>query len=523
MASNNVSATYSYLQTTGNRFTGLASGMDIDSIVEKLMKAESAKMEKLQQQKQKYEWQRDAYRGINSKLEAFQTEIFDNYQLKTNTFLAKTASVSDTSKLSVKASSSASGTLTISDATLAENGQDVKRVVISPATGTSDAVYATNQTKLSELGLSDGTLKLNVVQKDGSTKELSVDYTSEDTLESLASKINKENKGLTAVVGEDGSFSLSTAATGEYDNGLVSIVSDDNSLMKSLGFASSNSAGTAILNGTDATYTINGVTKTSHTNTISELGYSITLNQAFSGSSVTISSTTDTDTIVENVKSFVELYNGLIDSLNSPIKEKKNYDYQPLTEAQKAEMSKEEIEKWEEKAKQGILRNDSIISNTVSSMRSAIYSVTTDLDGKYNAFYNIGITTTDVYSDGGKLKIDEDKLREAIEANPEAVADLFTRAEEKDADGNVVDKGGLITQLRATAKTTINLIEEKAGKEGAEENSFALGETIISVDDRIENWKDRLKDIEERYFKQFSAMEAAIQKANSQASLFAQG
>lgn len=186
-------------------------------------------------------------------------------------------------------------------------------------------------------------------------------------------------------------------------------------------------------------------------------------------------------------------------------------------------MSKEEIEKWEEKAKQGILRNDSIISNTVSSMRSAIYSVTTDLDGKYNAFYNIGITTTDVYSDGGKLKIDEDKLREAIEANPEAVADLFTRAEEKDADGNVVDKGGLITQLRATAKTTINLIEEKAGKEGAEENSFALGETIISVDDRIENWKDRLKDIEERYFKQFSAMEAAIQKANSQASLFAQG
>ncbi|MFP3919902.1 flagellar filament capping protein FliD [Lysinibacillus telephonicus] len=516
MASNNVSATYSYLQTTGNRFTGLASGMDIDSIVEKLMKAESAKMEKLQQQKQKYEWQRDAYRGINSKLEAFQTEIFDNYQLKTNTFLAKTANVSDSSKISVKASSSASGTLTISNATLAENGQDVKQVVTSSGD-------ATNQTKLSELGLSDGTLKLNVVQKDGSTKELSVDYTSEDTLESLASKINKENKGLTAVVGEDGSFSLSTAATGEYDNGLVSIVSDNNSLMKSLGFASSNTAGTAILNGTDATYTINGVTKTSHTNTISELGYSITLNQAFSGSSVTISSTTDTDTIVENVKSFVELYNGLIDSLNSPIKEKKNYDYQPLTEAQKAEMSKEEIEKWEEKAKQGILRNDTIISNTVSSMRSAIYSVSTDLDSKFNALYNIGITTTDVYSDGGKLKIDEDKLRKAIEANPEAVADLFTRAEEKDADGNVVDKGGLITQLRATAKTAINSIEEKAGKEGAVENSFTLGKTIISVDDRIEDWKERLKDIEERYFKQFSAMEAAIQKANSQASLFAQG
>ena len=102
------SASFSYLSTTGNRFTGLASGMDIDSLVEKLMKAESAKMEKLQQQKQTYEWQRDAYRGINVKLEAFRTEAFDKY--KPSTFSTKTASVSDSSKVSVTASSSGART-----------------------------------------------------------------------------------------------------------------------------------------------------------------------------------------------------------------------------------------------------------------------------------------------------------------------------------------------------------------------------------------------------------------------------
>lgn len=511
MASTN-STSFSYLSTTGNRFTGLASGMDIDSIVEKLMKAESAKMEKLQQQKQKYEWQRDAYRGINVKLEAFRTEAFDKY--KPSTFSTKSVSVSDSSKVSVTASSSAAGSLEISSVKLAKAARLKIDLKNSPADGSAT---------LKSLGLNadQGKLTFNVLQKDGSMKETEIEYQGTDTIDQLVSKINNSGAGLTAIFG-NGQLSLSTSSTGAgtVDEGpSLQVLSDTGNLFES---AKDPNTGEIAANGVNAEYTVNGITKTSQTNSFSELGYSITLNKEFNETDgvVSISSTTDTQSVIDQVKSFVELYNGLIESMNTPIKERKDYNYQPLTDAQKAAMSEDEIKKWEEKAKQGTLRNDTAISSVVSNMRTALYSIGTDKDSKYNTLFNIGITTSAEYKDGGKLVIDEKKLKAAIEANPEVVSDLFTRSAGTNGSD---DKGGLITQLREVAKTGIDTIAAKAGKEGAVANSYTLGKTIISVEDRISTWKDKLKSIEERYFKQFSAMEAAIQKANSQSSLFMQG
>lgn len=108
----NISRNYSYLQTANSRITGLASGMDTESMVEKLMKAESAQMEKLQQQKQTYEWKRDTYRDINKNLSTFKDNIFDKFGLK-GSFTSKTVSVSDSNKLSVTAGASATGTLSM--------------------------------------------------------------------------------------------------------------------------------------------------------------------------------------------------------------------------------------------------------------------------------------------------------------------------------------------------------------------------------------------------------------------------
>jgi flagellar hook-associated protein 2 len=619
------STTFSYLSTASNRMSGLASGMDIDSIVEKLMKAESAKMEKLQQQKQKYEWQRDAYRSTNIKLEAFRTEAFDKY--KPSTFLAKSASVSDSSKVSVKASSSAAGSIEISSveslakgaskasalksvntlnsshkltdlgitasgtAKFTVNGEE-KSLVYNPSdsiesittklksVGLENATFvngffdgnnyvngafslgegvevndgnidflqklgfnaildttlndigqpsipaggytANGNSTLKDLGLNlngqaQGELTFNVLQSNGSMKATTIEYKETDTIDQLVSRINNSGAGATAIF-SNGQLSLSTSATGEAVGGSLQVLSDTgNELLKTIGF-SSNPTG-QIANGTNAKYTVNGITKTSQTNNFTELGYSITLNKTFTAAegAVSISSSTDTQSVVDQVKSFVELYNGLILSMNTSLKEKKDYNYQPLTDAQKAEMSDDEIKKWEEKAKQGILKNDTAISSVVSNMRSVIYSIGTDKDSKYNSLYNIGITTSTTYTDGGKLVIDEEKLKAAIEANPEAVSDLFTRSE---ATNGSTDKGGLINQLRSIAKTGIDSIALKAGKEGSVENSYTLGKNIISVDDRISDWKDKLKDIEERYFKQFSAMETAIQKANTQSSLF---
>ncbi|KOP77733.1 hypothetical protein AMS59_13875 [Lysinibacillus sp. FJAT-14745] len=622
------SNSFSYLTTSGNRFTGLASGMDIDSIVEKLMKAESAKMEKLQQQKQKYVWQRDSYRSINTKLEAFRTEGYDKY--KPTTFLSKSASVSDSSKLSVTASASAVGSLEISSVSqLAKgatktgslnkvytlnnshklsdlgisssdtvkfeiNGEDksfvfnpsdsinsvvskLKSVGIENATFvngfydesngvnvngsfslgqdvevTSDNVdflqkigfnanvgdtlastaisqtaiptsgyTANNESTLKALGLNlngSGNLTFNVLQKDGSMKATTIEYKETDSVDQFVKRINATGAGITAVF-SDGQLSLSTASTGKAVGGSLQVLSDTgNALLSSIHFSASSTG--EIANGQNAEYTVNGVTKTSQFNSFSESGYSITLNKTFNDGPVSISSSTDPDAVLNQVKSFVELYNGLIESMNSQITAKKDYNYQPLTDAQKAGMSEDEIKKWEEKAKQGILRSDSAISSVISNMRTAIYSIRTNKDEKYNTLFNIGITTSQTYSDGGKLVIDEEKLLKAIESNPEVVCDLFTRSA---GTNGSADKGGLVSQLRSIATTGIDSIAGKAGKAGAGASTYSLGKTIQSVENSINSWKEKLKKIEERYFKQFSAMETAIQKANSQSSMFMQG
>lgn len=611
---NSTTSAYSYLSTSGSRFSGLASGMDIDSIVEKLMKAESAKKEKLQQQKQKLEWQRESYRSVNVKLESFRSELFDKY--KPSSFSTKSTTVSDSSKVSATATSSASGTLQLNSVTslakAASKSQSINSVstlnashrlsdlgVNSSGTakftingeekelvynasdslgsitqklknlGLSDALFnngqfslgadvqvtsdnesflqklgfnksvgdtitstevSTNSTSnyvvngsstLSQLGLNlngqeKGTITFNVLQKDGSMKVTAIDYKETDTIDQLVSKINNSADGITALF-SNGQLSLSTSSTGNAEGGSLQVLSDTgNNLLSSIGF--SNATG-EIANGENAVYKVNGITKTSQTNSFTELGYNVTLNKTFAESegTVSVSSATDTQKIVDQVKSFVDLYNGLIESLNKQTKEKKDYNYAPLTDAQKSEMSEDEIKKWEEKAKQGLLRNDSAITKVVSEMRSSIYSITTNLDSKYNTLFNIGITTSNTYSDGGKLVIDEDKLKEAIEANPEAVSDLFTRST---GVNGTTDKGGLVTQLRAIAKTGVDSISSKAGKEGSAENTYTLGKDIATLNQKIADWVERLKNTENRYFKQFSAMETAIQKANSQSSLF---
>jgi flagellar hook-associated protein 2 len=521
MATNSTSSTssYSYLQTSSSRFSGLASGMDIDSIVEKLMKAESAKMEKLQQQKQKYEWQREAYRSVNTKLETFRTDTFDNFG-KQSDFVTNKVSNSNESKVSATATATASGTLTISNATLAKNAIGISKTINDQlADDGTNTASRSNTTSLSNIGISgSGTFELQVQQQSGNPKTVTVSYDENDTLETIAQKINSQNKGVTAMVGDDGTFSLTSAATGEFTGGTVKLTSDDKNLFKNLGFtdASGNKL-TELANGANATYTINGVTKTSQSNSLTISGYNVQLKEDIT-SSVTISSTLDTDSVVDKVKSFIETYNTLVKDLKGQTSQKKAMDYQPLTDAQKADMTTDEIAKWEEKAKQGIIRNDKSIESALSAMRTALSSVSIETDDigpngekKKMSIFSIGLdTNTD-----GTIKIkDEKKLREAIESNPQNVANLFTQS------STSTSGEGLVSKLRTAAKGAIDSITLKAGKEGSLENSYTLGKNITDLDKRIADWKERLEDIEERYYKQFTAMETAIQNANTQSSIF---
>lgn len=739
---------YSYLQSK-NKIGGLVSGMDIDSIMEKLMKAESAQMEKLQQQKQKYEWKRDAYREVNTKLNTFQQDLFDKYGLKSS-WNSKTATTSTNSAVNVTATANASGNLSITEVkmatsatqtynaaskasqnisgtTLLENitGSSGDITIFSKQTNATDSnskltsvkdviqeleqngytasvsngaltmtaksdakeiddvtkkgleqlgmtfsnekeissklVYtdeqniekvATTATKLSDLNLNTGTLKIqldgndeveidlsqtesisdlineldskgfnatimngqlsisskdnreintsienastnnvqfgnvlksnigkalvepssgtdkikgsntiqevlgtsdsgmltfNAIQSDGKMKATTITYKATDTIDSLMTKINSSGAGVTALF-NNGKFSISANNAGKNSEGaevtFSTNVEDENGSIENvqgkqlLEKLTGKTIGTEdefelASGGSDASMTINGVKYEQSSNVFNIAGYQITATGNLSDTTVSgatttavsISSSNDTDKAIDKVKAFVESYNALIEELNGKTSEKKKVGYDPLTDAQKAEMSESEITKWEEAAKKGLLKGDSTLNSVLSKMRQTLFTYGTSTAANSNGtavgikgetLASIGIKTSSTWSDNGKLEIDEDKLRAAIEKDPDILSRIFT------GDGTK-ENPGITSQLRTTAQEAIKTIEKSAGKEtSASETSYSIGKSIASLTTKIDDWKDRLKDIEDRYWKQFSAMETAIQKANSQSSIFAQ-
>ena len=239
---------------------------------------------------------------------------------------------------------------------------------------------------------------------------------------------------------------------------------------------------------------------------------------------VTISSTTNVDDMMSKIKEFVTTYNGFVKDLSAQTKESKYRDYTPLTTEQKNEMEENEIKLWEEKAKSGLLRNDSMILNGLSNMRSLVYQSNSAIeDTRYNTLFSIGITTSTSYNDGGTLEIDEAKLRKAIEENPDAVEKLFKNtsgAKDEVINGKTVDTRGYIEKLREAMKSLEVNIEKRAGRSTMTDAQYTLGKNLTDVESRISTWQDKLENIEARYWKQFTAMETAINKANQQSSLF---
>ena len=174
-------------------------------------------------------------------------------------------------------------------------------------------------------------------------------------------------------------------------------------------------------------------------------------------------------------------------------------------------MKEKEIELWEEKAKSGTLRNDSMISSMLTKMRTVLME---SVGGKHS-LNDLGITTSSNYLENGKLIIDEKKLRDAINADPGKIHDLFAMDGEQEADM------GIARRLRTIVDDSRKDIAARAGNTGSVNQTFTLGRNLINMDKQIERFEDRLKQVESRYWKQFTAMEMAIQRSNNQYSYLA--
>ena len=251
-------------------------------------------------------------------------------------------------------------------------------------------------------------------------KTVTINTTDTDTLDSIVTKLNNSQLGVTAYKGQifDGTnyvdtIALTSRTTGEG----VSIKATDGnsaSFMTQLGFqVDGDNKLVATTQGQKAQYEINGLKMENNNNTFTQAGITYEL-KGTTDEPVSLNVSTDVDTIFDKIKQFVDKYNELVEQINGKVNEKKNRDYHPLTAEEKKAMSDKEVELWETTAKSGLL-SDSILRAGASKIRSDFYADITTSDANKIHITQIGITTSSKYKDGGKLEIYEKKLREAID------------------------------------------------------------------------------------------------------------
>jgi flagellar hook-associated protein 2 len=267
----------------------------------------------------------------------------------------------------------------------------------------------------------------------------------------------------------------------------------------------------------DAKIKFNGTVVTAASNNVKILGVNYTLKNVIAGTNkVTI--TKDTDTVVKNIKDFVSKYNDMLAKLNTAINETVYKDFQPLTDDQRTAMSETQITTWETKAKSGLFRNDSSLNELVNIMRLHITS-TVDNGSTYNSLASIGIASQS-YVDKGKLYIDETKLRAAIQADPEAVKNLFSQSP-SNATSNV--KQGLTVRLYDDFQSAFTKLKNKAGSTGnSQYDQSIIGKVLIKTSLNITTEQGRLSTKESKYYAKFTAMEKAMSKYQSQSSYLSQ-
>lgn len=514
--------------TSSKAIGGLASGLDTAELIKGMTTATRLKIARQKQSKQLVSWQTDAYRNISNKLIDF-SKKYTSYTSSTNllssSFYTKTSITTlgdNADKVSVSGSSDMAENISIISASKASAGGALSSSELKIAD-----VHATASNTLSELGISSFDLTITNTVGDTTINGLSASSTIDD----VVNAINTESAttGISARYVESlGRFEFTTTKDTPVNitGGLAtSLFGDDVSVAKK------KDAEIEIKYGD----TGSTITLTSSTGKFNVDGLNITINDSFvSGSgNVTLSAKTDTDKVLSTIKDMVKDYNDIVTVVNKEYSTKPNRNYPPLTDEQRKEMSESEIKAWEDKAKSGMLFGNSDMSSLSNDLRNVFFS-----SGENMVALNaIGITSSSDWKDNGKIIIDEEKLKKAIEDNPDNVKALLSDKLEnkKDEFGNdiLVDglpvqdpaSGGAVSRLKFLtdkyAKTdgaTKGILVEKAGNEAS---PLSLTKNILldkmnSFDNIIKSLTRTLAKEEKRYQKQFTALETAVSKLNAQ-------
>lgn len=442
----------------------------------------------------------------------------------------------------------------------------VKQITVEAEDVRSALGFSSSQTSSNRINLNDTLENINksgILAENfnfGTDDELSfsingTEFTvsKDDTLSSIFTRINRSDAGVTIRFDTiNNCFVMQSKNTGSaavIDNE-DNTDGDGSNFFGALGITTTTDQGGDITRGTNASLTIDGVEVERSTNEFTIEGVTYKLQEMDKDAepvSATITVSSNTDELFEKIKGFVDKYNELVGLINTKLNEERFRDYEPLTSEQKAQMSENEIKLWEEKARSGLLRNDSTLSSILNNMRralyDAIYSDASDSDSKLSLHLSsIGITTSSNYKDGGKLVIDEQKLKNAIINNPDEVVQLFAKDDSGISYYNTLSdsskkserykESGLAVRLSDIIQDNIRVIGNSNGQKGAllekagmigdsSEYTNLLYKEIKSYDKDIYEMTIKLIEKENSYYNMFAAMEDALNKMYSQSSWLA--
>ncbi|MDI9489321.1 MAG: flagellar filament capping protein FliD [Bacillota bacterium] len=538
------------------RLSGLASGMDTEAVIEQLMKAERLKTTKVQNKITTTEWKQDKWKDLNKKIYSFYTNQLSKLRMQGN-FDIKKATSSNTSKVEVTAANTApEGTHIIK----------VKQLASSQfLTGAKIDKDINLNTKLSELGLKaeDGvTIHINAeksvdfeVNSNSTVGDfinalrsagLNANYDTVQKRFFISSKKSGVENQFTMYTSSSETLKDKNAAKTAAQERFDSLKNELEPLMEKYADQSENPAsesvslsglglgeirndsgtielsgvtGAVLVNAKDAIIEYNGAELTGSSNNFSVNGLNLNLkgitavgdaDKGIEDDVISISITNDTQAVYDMVKDFVKSYNELLTEMNEAYYAASARGYDPLTDEEKETMTEEQIKKWEDKIKDALLRRDDTLGSLLSMFRTSL-SEGVKVGDKTYSLASFGIMSGD-YSEKGILHIhgDEDfakvasndnKLMEALSNNPEEVRTVLN---------TIADKlySSLMNKMKSTTLSSALTVY----------NDKELSKTLDNHKSDLKKLEAKLAKIEEKYYKQFAAMESAMAKMNAQSS-----
>ncbi|MBE6064844.1 flagellar filament capping protein FliD [Clostridium cochlearium] len=526
----------------GLKMGGLATGLETDDIIKKMLAGQQAKIDKAKQERQQIQWKQEMYRDIIKDVKDLQNTYFD--------IMSKDNLASEKAFYDYEVKSSNESIITASAGQGAIDGNYTVKVeqLATGARASKKLDGATNSSKLKELGMPTSNFTITIDSKEF---KVNLDKGEESTVDDLVNAIKSAT---------DGKEKLSN-----YVNVSFSEISKDLIIeTKETGKAQKMSInGTSVfgtdfsVEGQDAKITVTTPqggtgTVTNAKNNFTLDGITFNLKGASSGETVNLNVTKDVDKTFDRFKEFIDKYNSLVGNIKGKLTEKKAYSYKPLTEEQKKEMKEDDIKKWEEKAKQGILRNDPNLEKMLRELRGTFFA---SVDGAGESFgRHIGLDTTNDYKTAGQIKFTEggeEKFKKALLERPEDIMNLFTKKPDKnflkeiennkslsqaEKDKKIYDNSGIFTRMDNILRnyvgapgTTLNnsILTKYANKQEDHSTTGAIGannlpDQIYRKDNLIKELDKKLREREERLYKQFATLEKAMTKYNAQAGWLSQ-